>query len=463
MKDIGLGDNFNKIDNTGSDSALKRRAKGGFNLDSWNLIFVLAGVLLISVIGMIVFGYKNEQVSADDVSPEAEAVDWEEAESQEVEASSEGSFNPEQLDQNNEAIAKAWEEEMAEDVKVVVDENGNEVLMNLNKSPANYGYVDDRQYIEPLNPEDVSPISGLPCDKKENKDRRPIAVMLSADKAVRPLSGIGEADMVFEMQVISGTITRLMPVFVCNSPKEIGSIRSARHDYISLAKGVDAMLAHWGGSHFALDYLKNRETVPDLDALKNPYGAFFRKSAIRMPHNGFASYNGLFEAARKMGYRLENKFEGYPHRAESKRESRGSAGHLYVGLPGICKVSYDYDPNTNSYLRYWNNIADTDKLTGKRLAPKNVVIVFAKSRQIEGQYNDVDIEGEGEMRAFIEGREFKGKWIKEKNDCVIGDDLVCVSGDRMRFVKDDGEELEFVPGQIWVEVLDPGQKVIWKN
>lgn len=309
-----------------------------------------------------------------------------------------------------------------------------------------------------LNTEDVSYLSGLPC---ENKKRRAIAVMQAGDVSTRPLSGLSEADMVVEMPAITASITRLMGIYVCNSPKEIGSIRSTRHDYITLAKGLDAMLAHWGGSHFALDMLKNKNTVADLDAMNNPYGAFFRKEGIPAPDNGFASYQGLWSAAEKLGYRLENNFEGYPHQVESDPGSRPSGGSIRVGFAGVYGVNYTYDPKTNTYLRTWGGKEDTDQNNGQRLAPKNVIVMFATSRQIEGQYNDVDVEGEGEMHAFMDGKELVGKWIKEKKNCVIGNDLVCMTDSKLKFIKDDGTEVKFVPGQIWLGILEPGQTLKW--
>jgi len=310
----------------------------------------------------------------------------------------------------------------------------------------------------PLNTDKVSYLTGLPCD---NYNRRAIAVMEAGDTSTRPLSGLSEADMVVEMPAITASITRLMGIYVCNSPKETGSIRSTRHDYVTIAKGLDAMLAHWGGSHFALDMLKNKNTVDDLDAMSNPYGAFFRKDGIPAPDNGFATYQGLWDAAQKLGYRAENHFEGYPHQVESDPGSRPKGGTLRVGFAGVYGVNYTYDPKTNSYLRTWGGTEDTDKNNGQRLAPKNVVVAFATSRQIEGQYNDVDIEGEGEMHAFMDGNEFTGKWIKEKKNCVIGNDLVCMTDSKLKFLKDDGSELKFVPGQIWLEILEPGQTLKW--
>jgi len=310
----------------------------------------------------------------------------------------------------------------------------------------------------PLNTDKVSFLTGLPCD---NYNRRAIAVMEAGDVSTRPLSGLSEADMVVEMPAITASITRLMGIYVCNSPKEIGSIRSTRHDYITIAKGLDAMLAHWGGSRFALDMLKDKNTVPDLDAMSNPYGAFFRKEGIPAPDNGFATYQGLYDAASKLSYRLENHFEGYPHQQESAPGDRPAGGSLRVGFAGVYGVNYTYDPKTNTYLRTWGSKDDTDSSNGQRLAPKNVVVVFAASRQIEGQYNDVDIEGSGEMHAFMDGKEIVGKWEKEKKNCVIGNDLVCMTDSKLKFLKDDGTEVKFVPGQIWLEILEPGQTLKW--
>src|SRR3990167_3999571 len=97
----------------------------------------------------------------------------------------------------------------------------------------------------PANTGDVSPISGLPC---ENWNRRALAVMQPGDVTARPAAGFSEADMVIEMPVITSSVTRLMAIYVCNTPTEVGSMRSARHDFIHLAKGLDAIFISWGRS-----------------------------------------------------------------------------------------------------------------------------------------------------------------------------------------------------------------------
>lgn len=293
-----------------------------------------------------------------------------------------------------------------------------------------------------------SPISGLDCASAK---RRPIAVMLSGDAIVRPLSGVSEADIVFNMPVVSGSITRLMAVFVCNSPKEVGSVRSARHDFIPLARGLDAVYAHWGGSHFALEKL-NAHIMDNLDALINPFDAFWRKSNIEAPHNGFTSIDNLIGAAERLSYRLEGKFVGYSHLAQDIKSTATTTKTLEVGYSGAFKVKYIYDPADNSYWRWRGGAKEIDKNSSRQVAAKNVVIMRARSYQIEGQYNTVEVEGSGKCVVYRNGEEIFGIWKKNAKDQTS----------KLFFYDSVGQEIKFVPGQIWVEVVEPNQEVTYK-
>jgi len=292
----------------------------------------------------------------------------------------------------------------------------------------------------------TSAISGTAC---ENVSRRPFAVMMAGDIGTRPLSGIGSADLVIEMPVITGSITRYMAVFQCDLPQEIGSLRSARHDFIPLAMSFDAIFVHWGGSHYALDKL-NRGITDNINALSNSYGAFYRKSGIPKPHNGFTSADKLAYAVERLGYRLENTFEGYPHRT-AQSPVYSSPGVLTIGYPYPFMVRYDYNPQTNGYFRTRGNTKEIDKVSGAQVETKNVVIMRAASRQIEGQYNDVDVEGSGEAFIYRGGEEIKGTWSKDAQS----------PKSKLYFFDEAGSEIEFTPGSIWVEIVEPYQIVKW--
>ena len=298
--------------------------------------------------------------------------------------------------------------------------------------------------------ENTSPISGLEC---ENAARRPMAVMISGNSEARPLSGLSEADLVVEMPVITGGITRMMAVYVCGDPETIGSLRSARHDFIPLAMGLDAIFAHWGGSHFALDKL-NAGIMDNINAIVDYYGAFYRQPGIARPHNGFTSMKRLFKAAKRFGYRLENNFEGYPHYTDDDNSLSGDNkdGILKINYPYPWNLEYRYQAKDNSYFRWRGGKKEIDKNNSEQIKAKNIVVMRAASRQIEGQYNDVDVEGEGKAIIYNNGEEISGRWKKDKNN----------KKSKLYFYDDSGAEIKFVPGQIWVEIVELGQGVDWK-
>jgi len=303
-----------------------------------------------------------------------------------------------------------------------------------------------------VNKGEVNPITGLEC---ENYNQRPIAVMLATDPITRPLSGIAAADLVIEMSVITNSITRIMAVYTCEKPEEIGSVRSSRHDYIPLALGLDAIYAHWGGSHFALDKL-DAGIMDNIDAMKNPYNAYWQKSGIPMPHNGFTSFSRLLNAAEKLGYRLENKFEGYPHLEKSKIKNQKSKveGRLTIGFGNKYRVYYEYNPETNTYLRWRGEKKEIDRNNNKQVETSVVIAMRAESRMIElPDYNDVDVEGKGEAIIYQNGKEIKGFWEKEGS----------YSKSKLYFLDNQGKEIKFTPGKIWIEIVEPYQEVVWES
>lgn len=304
----------------------------------------------------------------------------------------------------------------------------------------------------------ASPLTGVQCD---NYKQRPIAVMMAGDAVARPLSGLSQAEIVVEMPVITGSVTRLMGVYVCNLPDEVGSIRSARHDYISLVRGWDAIYVHWGGSHFALDELKTGKRytgedlgkVPDIDAISSS-GPFFRKSTVPAPHNGFVSLSKVIDLAKKREYTLETNLDGYKFQSQKTIEAEkqdSKNGKLYVGFGGVFATSWEYNKENNTYTRYWSGQKDVDRGNNDaEIKAKNIVVMRASSRQIEGQYNEVTIYGKGEGKIYHNGQEKNITWKKEGFK------------DTLRFYGEDGKEILLVPGQTFIQVIEPGQNLKWE-
>ena len=190
---------------------------------------------------------------------------------------------------------------------------------------------------------DPHPLTGERC---QGAQKRPYAVMMATDVRARPLSGIASADLVVEMPVIKDGITRMMALFVCGEPGEIGSVRSARYSFIPMAAAFDAIFAHWGGSQRALNALRGG-VIDNIDALINPTEVFFRKSSARPPHNGFTSYDNLVKASQFLNHRTETTFSPYPYIVDNPQEEVDSVT-LAVGYPAPYAVHYIYSRGSNS-------------------------------------------------------------------------------------------------------------------
>ncbi len=339
----------------------------------------------------------------------------------------------------------------------------------------------------PANTGNVSPISGLACD---NWNKRAVAVMQPADVSARPAAGFSDADIVFEMPVFTNSNTRLMGVYLCNVPTDSGSMRSARHDYLPLAAGLDAVFVHWGYSKFAQTLLEQK-IIDNIDCLTTSFCPRWPQTGImKYEDTGHITSDSVFAAMKKYNYRTEGQFLGYPHQNELPSGDRPQGGTLRIAYPNPYDVTYAYDRDTNSYLRTWDKTADTDKNNGKRIAPKNIAVLTVEDEQIKlatdwaargvknpwdlvpkdeqagldyggvGRYNNLnmgdpwfDTKDTGTAAYYLNGKEYRGTWKKDKSKL----------DSKLTFLNDDGTEVKFVPGQIWVEVVEPGMGVKWEG
>ena len=164
-------------------------------------------------------------------------------------------------------------------------------------------------------PEGVNTLTG----KKDLSDSaigsRPIAIMVENTPEARPQWGLATPDIVLE-GLAEGGITRMMWIYADaeDIPEKVGPVRSARHDYVEIAKGMNAIFAHWGGSdasnykkkgNFTLAYetIANLD-VDNLDATKSAGSYFFRDTTrnVSSEHRGCTSGKNLINAISKFGF-----------------------------------------------------------------------------------------------------------------------------------------------------------------
>ncbi|MFA5986737.1 MAG: DUF3048 domain-containing protein [Parcubacteria group bacterium] len=338
-------------------------------------------------------------------------------------------------------------------------------------------------------PANASPITGLACD---NYDKRPFGVMYSGDVETRPyFSNITKADMVVEMPhraIHDGT--RVMGVFGCNAPTQIGPMRSARVDFMNVAGSIDAVFVLWGGDSVTKNLLDNKvmNSLTCADGGVNAGdAACYRLDKgvvpLDMEDRAFTSMPELIKSASGYGYSNQNTFAGFEHQGEISRDQRPEYGQISVGYDNPFRVNYEYNPETNSYDRLFNKKEEYDFVTKERVSPKNVIVIQTKKdafyidtdyvsqglrdpwagidethkKNDNGQYPNFqlgdpwfDTRFEGEAYFYMNGQEIVGTWKKERGDKKP-----------FKFYDANGQDVHFVPGQIWLQVVSNGKTVKW--
>jgi hypothetical protein len=142
---------------------------------------------------------------------------------------------------------------------------------------------------------------------QEVAESRPYAVMINNIIYANPQSGTSDADILYEA-IVEGGITRLMGIFEGIDPnsltaKRLGSVRSARHYFVSFADEYDAIFVHYGQTSYAIKKINEL----GIDTISGMAGvgvnSFYRDKNIEAPHNAFTSLKGLESAVKKGKYR----------------------------------------------------------------------------------------------------------------------------------------------------------------
>lgn len=286
-----------------------------------------------------------------------------------------------------------------------------------------------------------SAISGLNCDTAQ---RRPVAVMLESDPEARPLSGIGQADAVVEMPVTPNGVTRYMAIYQCQTPKEIGAVRSAREDFVPLAASFHTIYAHWGGEHGVLAEL-NSHIMDDINALDFDGTIFYRKDNIPRPHNGFTNLDLLFKQAKVFGYGLVKDFVGYPHTdTQTAKTISNVANSLTLNYLYPDNVMWTYHADTNLYSRVRGGTPEIDKNTGTQVTARVLAVMHTTWHVLTkgDQYIVIHTTGEGAADIYQDGIKITGTWKKDP----------ATLDSKLFFYDSNGNEIKFAPGQLWIEV-----------
>jgi hypothetical protein len=290
--------------------------------------------------------------------------------------------------------------------------------------------------------------------------RRPIAVMIDDLGPARPQSGFNSASVVWHAPA-EGGIPRYMMLFQENVPNLVGPVRSSRYYYIAWAAEWRSVYVHAGGSPQALATLRAKghgQYVYNVDDFRYEGVYLWRLRTRSSPHNVYTDGPNLRKLAKVVGSKdpAEPPAPVWSFAPDAAFGVRPVGGTIDVGYQAN-RIHYAYDRATNTYLRGVTGEAkQVDAATGKRVAPKNVVIMLVHFGPLnDGHPNkkrlEADLIGKGTAWIATNGRTIKGTWRK---------DAITKS---TRFFDAAGKPVTLTVGQTFVQVLQTGSKVTIKD
>ncbi len=293
-------------------------------------------------------------------------------------------------------------------------------------------------FTQPPVQERINPLTGEPVEALTNN--RPYAIAINNSKAAMPQHGVAQADILYET-LIEGE-TRCMGVFydMASQTEPIGTIRSARRDFIRLAMAYDAIFVHKGMSpkqgsqydKYSAEVTFEQTKWDHVDGNKEAYSYFYigRKEGYAAEHRTFVNPDKIMEAAKALGCTLtREKSLDVGLKFDEEAFFVGESAKEITAYFNLSS-SYDnkwtkytkltYNESTGLYEAYqkhggYNNGADyVDGNTGDVLTFRNVLILRTPIETLQNKNNwmKIDVVGEGEGYFACNGQMTKIKWSR---------------------------------------------------
>jgi len=362
----------------------------------------------------------------------------------------------------------------SESIEVVetaaVEENAEETAEAAETEEVSEEAVQEEQQ-EQAPVQEVGPVSfltGLECTEEE-RNARPLAVMLNNIKAGCPQSGIAQASVIYEAPVEKADITRLMALFEnWQDMDHIGYIRSSRDYFVYCALEFDAIYAHFGQATPYVGDLLNSDAVDNISGavagIDRPASkAYMRTDERKAPHNVYTTGQDVLDAVNKFEYSLtyhDTHSQKFIFALPGKRISYDNGTDATVLYPGgkekgvpngfsNVQSRFEYNPEDGKYYRYQYGDKHIDEQTGEQLAVDNVIFQYCDGEfrddngymafNVHGGFNPGDSESQSyRAQIFTGGKMVEASWFRVNNESPA------------IYVGKDGNGVILNPGKTWI-------------
>lgn len=288
-------------------------------------------------------------------------------------------------------------------------------------------------------------LTGEPPKNEAALEKPAVGVKIENNPSAYPLSGLEDADVVYEEQV-EGGLTRFLAIYHCTDTDRAGPIRSSREIDPPIVNQYTRILAAAGGNPGVRANLEEFDII-----LIDENGAGEAMQRVERPGITFEhTLYGNTKALRKLG---QKKFKDAPP------DDIFEFGDLPDGGKRTKTIDINFG---NSLLSFewkdgkWYRSDDGAPLimeSGDQLGFDNVIIeehvvnLSTQFADVLGTASPViaDVSGDGKAFLFRDGRMFPGRWTRGSED------------EPVHFETKTGETFRLKPGNTIIELL-PNQQ-----
>lgn len=285
----------------------------------------------------------------------------------------------------------------------------------------------------------ITPYTGEKATLPTN--RRTVMAVINNHPDARPQTGLGEADMVFEM-IAEYDITRFLALYQSDFPETIGPIRSAREYFVELAAASDAFFVAHGYSPEAQVMLESG-VVDHVNGIQHD-GTLFQRSSDRVaPHNSYITAENIETAMNNVQasteYRWKSPYYFYDSAENAKLKEQALSVSVRYGTNELFFNEYTYDSKSHLYSRSSGGRPTTDKETLEPVKVSNVLVFEAPHETVDSEgRQSIDLANGGKALLFQAGGVREIEWNS-------------IGG--MPVPTENGETVKFVPGKTWVHIV----------
>ena len=284
-------------------------------------------------------------------------------------------------------------------------------------------------------------LSGEAPRREEILDRPAVGVKIENNPAAYPLSGLEEAEIVYEEQV-EGGLTRFLAIYHCTDSTQAGPVRSSREVDPPILSPYTRILAAAGGNPGV------RANLDEFNIIlidENSAG----EAMQRIERTGVSSEHTLYgdtKQLRKLGQKKHKDAPADDIFEFGDAPDGGKKTRTIDLMFGSSVIGFEWKEGA------WFRTDDDQPLimeSGDQLSFDNVIIE-EHTVDLSSEFADVlgtpspvisDVTGEGDAYLFRDGRMYAGSWTRDSEE------------EPVRFETKNGDAFVLKPGNTMIELL----------